>query len=197
MNPVKLRINGVWVDSTISAKLRSNGTWVEYSPELENPTYEALAWPNPVPSLTDAVDGGSIYNLGIRFHILEAKWCYGIQWRVPDNVPNPPGGHVASLWNRLTEKIITTKAFTPVAGQYQDILFDEPVELTIFPQEYTVSVFTSHYVYRAPDSNPWTVQSPSGNVVADIAQLSDSGDPAVYPASTFNALYYVSPLIEV
>ncbi|MFI7547209.1 DUF4082 domain-containing protein [Actinoplanes sp. NPDC049599] len=156
--------------------------------------YEALAWPDE-PALTDAEDPGETYNMGGRFSLVEAGPCPGVRWRVPDTVEPPAiDGHVVAIWTTIGETRLAAKAFTPVPGGYQDILFDEPIMLAAATY-YVVSIYTRHYVFRNA-AGLFPVTSPSGNIILDEGRLVgwNSGS-LIYPASAFNALYYVSPLI--
>ncbi|MEV6344133.1 DUF4082 domain-containing protein [Actinoplanes sp. NPDC051851] len=157
---------------------------------------EYLTWPNE-PTLTNGYDGSNSYSMGIKFTLTAASACPGVRWRVPDSLESPAGGtHVVSVWDRLTETRLAYKEFTPVAGGYQNILFDTPLSLSA-GTEYVASVHTVHYVYSAPTpTSGWTLQSPSGVLQATESKLaiSDSG-PATYPSGSYSAWYYVSPLI--
>lgn len=186
----------MWVDTDAVGYVRDGGVWVPFGPE-GGPVYEGINWPYP-PSLTDA-DDGQPYEMGIRFHLLAPKACVGARWRVPDSLIAPTGGiYYATLWYALNEQMAATKAFVPVPGGYQDILFDTPVDLDASPTEYVVSVYTRKYVYATPPTpgDTWEVTSASGNVVGTKGQLALSGTHE-YPGSTFNGLYYVSPLVAV
>jgi hypothetical protein len=195
MSTAKARVAGTWVDTNLAGYARVTGAWQEFGPEISGPAYESIMWPNE-PSIADADDGAD-YNMGLRFHLLQSKLCYGVRWRVPSAVENPAGGHVASIWDRVTETRLAFKSFVPVPGGYQDILFDTPILLDAAPSEYVASMFTRHYVFSpTTPSVDWLVQSPSLNVRGDLGKLS-AGNAGTYPASNFNSWYYVSPLIGV
>lgn len=152
---------------------------------------EAIAWPAE-PSLTDANDADSAYNMGIKFAVTNPVNCVGVRWRVPDSVAAPAGtNHAVSLWVTAGEVRVALKIFTPTPGVYQDILFDTPVALTATPAEYVAAVYTNHYVYRAAAGS---VSTPSGNLVADQGRL--TGGPN-YPTGVQSSWYYVSPILEV
>lgn len=197
MSSAKIRVGGAWVDTTLAGAVRFGGTWVSFGPPTGGPVYESLAWPD-VPSSADNVDGAETYNMGIRFTVLAAKLCYGIEWWVPESVEDPAnGGHVASLWTVVGETRIGAKPFVAAPGTIQRILFDAPVPLAagVF---YTAAIYTRHYTFRTPNPvSGWTVESPSHNVVADRSQLAATADPLTYPASNFNGWYYIAPLVEV
>lgn len=196
MEPAKVKINGVWLDTDLYGMVKAEGIFVPFGPETDpgTPTLESFVWPNE-PTQTDLTDGPDAhYNMGIRFHLLQDSVCYGVRWRVPDSVVAPPGGHMVSLWNRTTELKVASKVFTPTPGGYQNVLFDEPIDLVSAPQEYVAAVYTNHYVYSAPTPNvDWLVESPSLNLRGDLGKLAVG---EIYPASDFQAWYYVSPLIE-
>jgi hypothetical protein len=197
MGLMRTRSGGVWVDTDQAGYARLNNAWTDYGPDDTPATYEALSWPNPTPNLIDQSDGpNAYYNLGMKFRINAAKLCYGVQWRVPFTSPDPtPYVHTAALWLRVTETRLAVKQFTPTPNQYQDILFDTPVMLDAAPEEYVVSVFSWHYVHRAPvPSEDWIIYSPSGNILGYQGRLSE-GNPDAFPSSAFNALYYVSPIV--
>lgn len=163
---------------------------------------ETLAWPAD-PSSTDLNDGAQSYNMGIKFGLVTDETdCYGVQWRVPDSLAPPAGGGVyaVSLWTVIGETRLAYKEFTPVAGGYQDVLFDAPVPLAL-ATEYVVAVYTNHYVFRAPSpTGGWHVYSPSGNTDAYESKLATDNSgaaTAVFPASNFNGWYYVAPINEV
>lgn len=197
MSIMKTRVSGAWVDSDRVGSVRLGGSTIEYGPS-GSPSYEALAWGNPVPNLLDADDGSTRYNMGVIFGVVAGKNCVGVQWRVPTNAPSPtntpfPVGHSVSLWNADTEVLMESKTFTPVPGGYQDIIFD--TERALVPgTNYIAAVYTFHYVHRA---GSWPVTSPSGNIVADNGRLVADAGPSAFPSGTFNAWYYVSPLVLV
>lgn len=193
MSTAKARISGAWVDTTIEGSARISGAWVPYGP-TGGPSYESLAWPSE-PSLTDGNDNEN-YAMGAQFHLLAAKLCYGVRWRVPDTVVNPSSGtHAVAIWD-LAPTRLAYKTFTPVPGGYQDILFDTPISLSAAPVEYVASVLTRHYSFRVPSpSSGWLVESPSLNVRHDLSRLSSTSDPTTIPGGAFNAWYYVSPII--
>lgn len=195
---MKVRTGGAWVDTGQAGTVWVDGQAVPFGAP-PGPVYESLTWPNPVPNLTDAVDPGYTYNMGIRFHLLAARPCHGIRWRAPDTAPGPLGGpHVAAVWNPTGESRIAFKDFTAVPGDYQDILFDDPVDLAAAPQEYIASVFTAHYVHRAPTPpSGWLVESPSANVRGNMGKLSSTSTATGFPAANFESWYYVSPLVAV
>jgi hypothetical protein len=196
----KNRVAGAWVDSEAVGAVRVSGAWVPFGPD-GGPTYEALTWPNP-PTETDGDDGGSAYYaLGAQFHLLVAKPCYGIQWRVPDNVPNPGANPItAALWEVSTNDQLAIKTITPTPGGFEEFLWTGgPVSLSAAPAEYVVSVYTHHYTFSAPTpGSGWLVESPSLNVRHDASRLTG---PRPDPPSTlsgwgsFNTWYYISPLI--
>lgn len=155
---------------------------------------EALAWPDP-PTLTDG-DDDTVYNMGTQFHVLEAVLCSGVQWEVPDTVQDPPGGHVAALWNADTATRLAFVNFTPVPNTLQSIPFAPGDEVALAPGvNYLVSILTEHYSFRAA-TIPWLVESPSLNLRADSSKLSTTSDPTTFPGGTFAAWYYISPLAE-
>jgi hypothetical protein len=158
---------------------------------------EALAWPNP-PTSTDLADGSDAYNMGIEFAVVAARDCRGVSWRVPDSVATPPGGaHVASLWRVSDQALLASKAFTPVPGGDQAVLFDAVVGLSTL-ERYIAAIYTIHYVFSAPTPpTGWTVTSPSGNVLADTGRLIPfNGGPGQFPNGTFNSWYYIGPLVD-
>lgn len=196
MTAAKIRVGGAWVDATKAGKVRIAGNWVDFGP-AGGPTLEGISWPNEPTSLNLDDGGGSFYNMGLGFYLLAAKTCYGARWRVPTSAPAPTGGHCVSLWDRAAGTLMETKDFTPVAGGYQDVLFDTPRALAASPTQYVITVFTFHYVYSAPTPpSTWTLKSPSLNLVAEEGRL-NAGSKNTYPGSTPNAWYYVSPLVEV
>lgn len=194
MSRAKARVAGAWVDTDLVGAARVAGAWAPYGPP-SGPTYESLTWPNP-PTSTALQDGVStFYTMGIRFHLLAGKPCYGIRWRVPNTVTDPTAGHSAGLFNVTTQALLTYKDFTPVPGDYQDILFDTPYTLVAAPQEYVAAVWTRYYVHSAPTpASGWLVQSPSLNIRGDMGKL--GGPPRMtFPTGNFQAWYYVSPLV--
>jgi hypothetical protein len=157
---------------------------------------EALAWPAE-PAVTDAVDDVQAYNMGIQFTVPEAVPCAGVQWRVPDALSTPPeGAYQASVWRVGDEAKLAAANFVPVAGGYQDVLFETPVTL-VTGQSYVAAVYTTHYVYRA-SGGIWP-STPSGSAVADEGRLRNyNGGPnnvAAFPGSPTGLLFYVSPLV--
>lgn len=198
---MKARELGTWKQAANAGSVRSGGVWSSFTPggdEPDEPVLESLAWPNTTPNLTNAADGSTTYTMGIRFHLLQATRCFGVRWRVPDTVtPAPAGGHQVTLWNATTTAQITIKAFTPTAGVYQDVLFDAPVDLVAAPQEYVAAVTTVRYVHRAPTpTSGWLIESPSLNLRADKGRLVANA-AVTYPNQGQDALYYVSPIVEV
>lgn len=195
MSPVmKARIGGAWVETDKSGAVRVDGVTVPFS---SGPEVERLAWALE-PAGTDYVDEGFAYNMGIQFEVDVSKPCHGVSWRVPDTVLNPPGGtHAATLWRVSDTSLVALKEFVPVPGGYQDILFDTPTAALDIADTYVAAVYTRHYVHRSPGGSPYPT-SPSGNIISHEGRLVpyDFG-PNVYPHATFNAWYYVSPLIEV
>lgn len=158
---------------------------------------ESLAWPAE-PSLTDGDDAEN-YTLGGQFYVLADTPCEGARWRVPDSVANPTGTgtHAIALWNANTEVRLAYKEFVPTPGVYQDIFFDAPVTVVV-GQEYVITVHTRHYVYRLPaPTSGWAVVTPSGNCSHERSRLTATGTPTVFPGGTFNAWYYVAPLLTV
>lgn len=157
---------------------------------------EVLAWDSP-PTLTDAVDSGQTYSMGIRFSVVASVACRGIQWRVPDTVSAPPlGTHFVTLWRVSDATLLATKAFTPTPGVYQDVMFDAPVTIAV-GLDYIAAVYTQHYVFHASGGS--YPKSPSLNSVGDQGRLAadSSGVPAnTFPAGVFNAWYYVSPITD-
>ncbi len=191
MSTLRVKVNGEWVDTEITGSVRIGDTTIEFGPEA-GPTYESLAWPEE-PSGTNFTDGTLTYNMGIQFQLTNAKNCLGVRWRVPDSVETPNGqSHSVSLWNGTTR--VVSKNFVPAPGTYQDVFFDSPIALGS-GITYIVTVFTQHYVFRSGDALP--VSSPSGNVVADGGRLVEAAAAVEYPSGTYNALYYVSPIVEV
>jgi hypothetical protein len=195
MSTAKVRVSGAWVDTELTGKHRVAGAWEDFGPS-GGPTLETLSWPSP-PSLTDGDDGEN-YSMGALFHLLESKLCYGVEWKVPDTVVNPSSGtHAVALWD-LAPIRLAYKTFTPVPGTVQQIIFDTPVSLLAAPSEYLVSVLTRHYSFRAPSpSSDWLVESPSLNIRHNSSRLSATSDPTTIPGGSFNAWYYVSPIMEV
>lgn len=159
--------------------------------------YEALAWSNSTPSTTDQVDGTQSYNMGTRFQSAAARNCVGVQWRVPDTLAAPGGGgiYAVAIWNVGTGTRVAYKEFTPVAGGYQDVMFDSAVALSA-AINYVASVYTLHYTFRASTA---TATSPSGNITSDsglFATYNGGAAAAPIPASTTTTGFYVSPLVE-
>jgi hypothetical protein len=103
--------------------------------------------------------------------------------------------HFISLWDDVSETRLALRDFTPTPGVYQDIVFDTPVSVVAGTQ-YLATVYTQHYVFRSAGSP--TVTSPSANLTADQGRLrSDNTPPGGHPDVSFNAWYYVSPLVDV
>jgi hypothetical protein len=195
MTSLKARVSGAWVTTAAAGAARLGGVSIPFpSGGEEPPAYETFAWPEQ-PTLTNGVDGGETYTMGIRFSMITGKPCYGIQWRVPDAVATPPGGaHMVSLWSVTGESLMRSKEFVPTPGVYQDILFDTPVDLLPLTN-YVAAVYTRHYVFRSTaGSYPAT---PSGNVVGDEGRLTPNVNQVAYPAPQFSAWYYISPLMGV
>lgn len=156
---------------------------------------ETLSWDSP-PALTDGDDGEN-YNMGAECTVVEATLCHGIEWYVPDTVVNPTSGtHVAALWHVDSTTRIATEDFTPVPGTIQVVTFDAPV--TMLPGEtYIAAVLTRHYSFRTPDPPAgWVVATPSGNVLHQVSRLSATADPNTMPGGSFNAWYYISPVVD-
>jgi hypothetical protein len=195
MSTAKARVSGAWVDTELVGAARVSSAWVPYGPS-GSPATESLSWPFE-PSLTDGNDNEN-YVMGGQFHLLTAKLCYGVRWKVPDSVETPSSGtHAVALWD-LAPLRLAYKTFTPVPGGYQDILFDSPVALSATPVEYVVSVLTRHYSFRSPTpSSGWLVESPSLNIRHNVSKLSASSDPTTFPGGSFSSWYYVSPIMEV
>jgi hypothetical protein len=157
---------------------------------------EALVWPAE-PADTDEVDGSQAYNMGVRFTVPADIPCAGVRWRVPDALATPPGGsHQASIWRTGDEAKLAAANFVPVAGGYQDVLFETPITL-VTGQSYVAAVYTLHYVYRA-SGGIWP-STPSGSAVADEGRLRDfNGGPDVvgaFPGAPTGLMFYVSPLV--
>lgn len=187
------RISGAWVDSDQAGMVRYGGSWESFGPS--GLAYEGLTW-GTVPSNSNADDGSQAYNMGLDFSIATARNCVGVQWRVPDSTPNPPGGtHAISIWNFDTATRIAYKEFVPVPGDFRDILFDTPVALST-GVNYVAAVYTNHYSFRS--GAPAGLTSPSGNIVAGTGRLAgyNSGaSSAPMPLDPFSSTYYVCPLV--
>ena len=197
MSNLKVRASGAWVTSDKVGAVRLSGAWVPFG-SAGGPTYEAIDWIS-APTLTNADDGSTtVYNMGCRFTVTASKLCYGVRWRVPDSIITPPGGSTyASLYRYSPLTQHAKQSFTPVPGGDQDILFTTPVTL-LAGDPYVVGIFTVKYSFRAASSvGGFPFESPSGNVVADIGMLNASGNSDDMPASQFESIYYVSPLVEV
>jgi hypothetical protein len=198
MGLYRVKVNGIWVDTEVTGSIRVNGNTIEFGPEGSEAAYESLVWAQE-PLGTDYEDVPESYNLGIRFSLGVSKPCYGVRWRVPDNLSTPPGGtHIISLWKSIGDTLITYKNVTPTPGGYQDFLFDTPTDPLATDDDYVAAVYTRKYVYRA--AGGVFPSSPSGNVVADEGRLLNNNSGIIanlYPANPQNALYYVSPLIGV
>ena len=155
---------------------------------------EALAWPSP-PTLTDNVDGTQSYTMGLAFTVASDQTCDGIQWRVPDTVSPPSGDvHAAILWEDVTGTRLGYKEFTPVTGDYQNILFDTPADLPA--GQYVACVYTLHYVFHS--GSPAGIATPSGSatvVEGRLATFSSGASIAPRPTDIANSQFYVSPLI--
>jgi len=158
---------------------------------------ESIAWP-ATPAFTDLVDPGQSYNMGIRFSHEDGGPCWGVQWRVPDTVTDPPGGtHAVAIWDVATASRVAYEEFTPVPGGLQSVEFTTKPTLDPAPALYVATVYTTHYVFRSPSTSE--VTSPSGKIVADNGRLIgfNGGAPlAPYPPDPFNAWYYVSPIMD-
>lgn len=185
------RVSGAWVDTQQAGMVRLSGSWTEFGPD--GLATEAVDWLSPPSSFGD---DGPTYNMGCSFTVQENTICYGVQWRVPDSLVAPSGGiYYAALWSHSPNEKKEQKIFTPVAGGFQDIMFDDPYLLnTSESSGYIVSVLTRSYSFRA-GSFPY--ESPSGNVIVDSGRLAETADPDVIPGSTFTSVYYVSPITEI
>jgi hypothetical protein len=191
MTAIKARIGGAWVDTTKVGKARIGGAWVDFGPASGS---EVVNW-GTSPAFTDLVDGTQSYNMGIAFSLVTGKNALGVQWRVPDSTPNPAGGvHAVGIYVDGGSRI-AYKEFVPVPGGNQNVLFDTPVALSS-GVTYVAGVYTLHYVFRS--GSPAGLTSPSGNIVVDAGRLrTDNGGAAGsgYPDGTFNATYYISPIV--
>lgn len=158
---------------------------------------ESIAWPEP-PTFTDLVDPGQSYNMGIQFSHEDGGPCWGVEWRVPDTVSDPPGGtHAASIWEVASGTRVAYQEFVPVPGGLQDIEFTSKPTLDPAPALYVAAVYTTHYVFHARTVNP--VTSPSGKISADdgrLAAFNGGATLAPYPADPFASWYYVSPIMD-
>lgn len=157
---------------------------------------ESLVFPIE-PTSPDLVDGTQAYNMGIRFTSVAVRDCYGVRWRVPDTVSMPPGGtHAVSLWSEDTLTRLAYKEFTPVAGGYQDVLFDAPVSLSSGGALYVAAVYTVHYSFSVRTVTP--ISSPSGNLSGDVSRLAafnGGAQLAPFPSDQFGSpWYYVAPI---
>lgn len=156
---------------------------------------EALAWPGP-PTLTDAVDGTQSYNMGVAFTVSTSQQCDGVQWRVPDTLAPPSvGAYAIILYDDAANTRLAYKEFTPVAGGYQNVLFDSVV--TLPAGTYVATVYTLHYVFRS--GSPSGVSTPSGSATAVEGRLltyNGGAASAPMPTGAINSTYYVSPLID-
>lgn len=157
---------------------------------------EALAFPEP-PANLDLEDGGTAYNMGIRFQVAEEIECHGVEWWVPTTVSAPPlGNHQASIWTEIPTKLAAAN-FVPVPGGKQQALFEDPI--TLVPgTDYIAAVYTIHYVFT-PSGGVWP-STPSGSAVADIGRLTayaggPDNVPAAAPLGTSTGLFHVSPLV--
>jgi hypothetical protein len=194
MSAYMVRLGGEWVETPLVGKTRLSGVDIPFGGGGEEPTYEALTFPEP-PNLTDAHDGTDSYNMGVRFHVEEDAPCVGVYWRVPDSVATPPppgdGVHVAALWTVTGETRVALKEFLPDPGENQDILFDAPYGLTADVQ-YVASIFTVHYTHR---SGSFPISTPSGNGIGAVGKLTLTSFAGTFPASDNGAFFYISPLI--
>lgn len=193
MSTAKVRVSGAWVETELKGKHRVSSAWQDFGPS-GGATYEIIDWIS-APALTDALDGPT-YAMGVQFTVVAGKPCYGISWRVPDTItPAPSAGYQAVLWSLSPTTQIIKQAFTPVAGNYQDILFGSPHSLVPGTQ-YVVSVLTNRYTFRAASSvGGFPLSSPSANVVGSTGKLSSTTDPDTVPAGDFASIYYISPLV--
>lgn len=191
MSRLNTRTAGAWAPSSSSGAARVAGAWVPFGPDVDpGDTYERVTWPAP-PSSTDLVDGSSLYNMGLRFALVAPQACAGITWRAPDTTPDPPGGHLASVWNWDTGVRLASKAFTPTPGVDQDVVFDSPLSLTT-GVNYAAAVYTGHYVFH---TGTWNVTTPSGNAQGDRGVLVADAGADAFPDDLFNSWYYVGPLM--
>ncbi len=198
MTAVKVWSGSAWADSPITEKAWDGSAWVNFAPGGGGPTLEALSWPSP-PSNPNGQDSVT-YSLGMRFNLVTAKSCYGVQWRVPDTPVAPAGGvYYAKLWSFDSQSELAATSFTPAAaGSYQSVLFTGAVALSASPSQYVASIFTRGYNFRAPSpSTGWVVTSPSGNIRGDQARLFEGNTPSAWLNQSFNAWYYISPLVAV
>lgn len=192
---MKIRVGNAWVNTTRKGAVRYGGATIPYGPAVVGQS-ESVVYPL-APTATNANDGTQTYNMGIRFFLNTAKNGLGVRWRVPDSIlaPQGPDGHVVSIWNIATETRVAFKAFTPVPGGYQDILFDAPVALSASPTEYIAAVYTRSYVARTTTDS---VVSPSGNLTVSGGKLVPyNGGANIFPDGNFGSWYYVSPIVSV
>lgn len=197
MTAAKIRQGGAWVDGALTGKSRIGGSWVDFGP-AGGPTYETLAWPD-VPSSTSN-DDGVTYTLGMRFSLVAAKNCVGVEWNPVPTITNAPAGGVyyAKLWSYDTTTELASKTFTPATGTTQQVLFDTPVALSASPSLYVASIFSRAYDFRTPSpASGWSVTSPSGNIVSTQSRLHEGNDPTAWLDQSFNGWYYMSPIVEV
>ncbi len=196
MSRLKVRVAGAWVDSDKSGAVRYNNTTVPYGPP-GGLSYETIDWISP-PALTVG-DDSTTYSMGVQFSVVASKTCSGLQWRVPDApLPAPTGGVYYALLFSISPAIqLVKKTFTPVAGDFQDILFDTPVSVSA-GTDYIAAVLTRKYSFRAASSvGGFPLTSPSGNIVGAVGKLSETSDPDTVPGGSFQSIYYISPIISV
>jgi hypothetical protein len=161
-------------------------------------TLETIAWPDP-PTLTDAADGTSDYNMGLAWSLTAGSngYCYGVDWNPsPLTARSVPGGQqYATLWNLDTHTLLHKQPFTHnVFGGQQRVYFDKQPAVTS-GVTYGVAIYTVSYVYRSVSS--WTVTSPSGRIHADKGRLhvGGAGTP-IEPEDPQDALYFVAPVLS-
>jgi len=206
MSVIKGRRSGAWVNASNQGKVRYEGAWDDFGASAPVLT-ETLTWPYQ-PTGVDGVDGSTYYAMGAEFALtggVGQRDCLGIQWRAPTNTPNPglpTVNHRVMLYRKQDNSLLASKEFTPVPGQYNNVMFDSPVRLLDgFTYDYVAAVYTWHYVFASPPGAPgtWVVKSPSNNVFHEVSRLGVSNSPPSSSSSlnVFNSFYYVSPIVAV
>lgn len=197
MNPMRVRSSGAWVESDRVGAARYLGETISFGPEISEPAYEAVDWISPPGSFLD--DGPSeVYHMGCSFTLDVAKPCYGIRWYVPTALITPSGGFWMTLHQISPTIQIRKQLITPSGNDYMDFLWTTPTDPLATTETYVVGITTIRYSFRTAASvGGFPMQSPSGNINAQIGRLAAGGNPDVVPSSNFESIYYISPLIEV
>lgn len=157
------------------------------------------------PVSTNNLDGDNVYDLGTVGTNAVPGTIGGLRWPFPDELPGIPV--VGSLYRWISNTsgtLLAQKTFTGgIAGQWNTVLFDTPVEVDA-DDVWVAVVTTDRYVITGSVFDDGPIVNGNLTAVADTSEMHNGklnawpggGGPA-YPQSSFgSACYFVDVLFE-